>query len=74
VTKADFETALSETRASVTPEMLEEYQRIQQTLKSDAVDPTGIGFVLPGMLRSRSDRGVESAPAEPAPEPRQRHE
>jgi transitional endoplasmic reticulum ATPase len=54
VTMADFETALSETGASVTPEMLEEYERISQTLKSDAVRPLGgIGFVLPGMLRPR---------------------
>jgi transitional endoplasmic reticulum ATPase len=54
VTMADFEAALAETRASVTPEMLEEYDRIQDTLKSDAVRPMGgIGFVLPGMLRPR---------------------
>ncbi|MEO8176646.1 MAG: CDC48 family AAA ATPase [Sphingomicrobium sp.] len=56
VTMADFEAALAETRASVTPEMLEEYDRIRQTLKSDAVRPLGgIGFVLPGMLRPRSN-------------------
>ena len=55
---ADFEAALKETRASVTPEMDEEYARIQQTLKSDAVRPNGgIGFVLPGMLRSRGGKG-----------------
>jgi transitional endoplasmic reticulum ATPase len=54
VTMADFEVALAETRASVTPEMLEEYSRIQENLKSDATRPLGgIGFVLPGMLRSR---------------------
>ena len=54
VTMADFEAALTETRASVTPEMLEEYERIQETLKSDAVRPMGgIGFVLPGMLRPK---------------------
>ncbi|MCL6741332.1 CDC48 family AAA ATPase [Sphingomonas sp. RB56-2] len=54
VTMADFETALKETRASVTEEMLSDYARIQETLKSDAVRPTGgIGFVLPGMLRPR---------------------
>jgi transitional endoplasmic reticulum ATPase len=54
VSMADFETALSETRASVTPEMLEEYSRIQDTLKSEATRPLGgIGFVLPGMLRPR---------------------
>ena len=50
----DFESALKETRASVTPQMLEEYDRIQETLKSDAVRPMGgIGFVLPGMLRPK---------------------
>jgi transitional endoplasmic reticulum ATPase len=68
VTKADFETALAETRASVSPEMLEEYDRIRQTLKSDAVRPTGIGFVLPGMLRPKIAKGEE---APPAPVPRQ---
>ncbi|HUP67815.1 MAG TPA: CDC48 family AAA ATPase [Sphingomicrobium sp.] len=55
VTEADFEAALAETRASVTPEMLEEYDRIQETLKSEATRPMGgIGFVLPGMLRSKT--------------------
>lgn len=55
VNMADFEAALIETRASVTPEMLEEYARIENTLKSDAVRPLGgIGFVLPGMLRPRN--------------------
>ena len=54
VTMADFEAALTETRASVTDEMLAEYEQIQDTLKSDAVRPLGgIGFVLPGMLRPR---------------------
>ena len=57
VTMADFEAALAETRASVTPEMLEEYDRIQETLKSEAVRPTGIGFIVPGMLRSRGGDG-----------------
>ena len=40
VTMADFEAALIETRASVTEEMLTDYARIQDTLKSDAVRPT----------------------------------
>ena len=54
VTKADFEVALGESRASVTPEMIEEYEQIQETLKSDATRPLGgIGFVLPGMLRPK---------------------
>ncbi len=61
VTMADFESALTETRASVTPAMLEEYDRIQETLKSDAVRPLGgIGFVLPGMLRPRPGGKPES--------------
>jgi transitional endoplasmic reticulum ATPase len=52
VSMADFDAALTETRASVTPEMLTEYERIQDTLKSDAQRPDrgGIGFVSPGML------------------------
>jgi transitional endoplasmic reticulum ATPase len=70
VTMDDFETALVDTRASVTPEMLEEYERIQRTLKSNAVRPTGIGFVLPGMLRSRAEREGEAAPAESSAQPR----
>jgi transitional endoplasmic reticulum ATPase len=55
VSMADFDAALKETRASVTPEMLTEYERIQDTLKSDAVRPDrgGIGFVTPGMLQPR---------------------
>jgi len=54
VTMADFDAAMTETRASVTPEMLEEYERIQDTLKSEATRPLGgIGFVLPGMLHPR---------------------
>lgn len=60
VTMADFEAALADTRASVTSEMLEEYDRIQETLKSEAVHPSGIGFVVPGMLRSRGGNGKGS--------------
>jgi len=74
VTKEDFETALGDTRASVSPEMLEEYDRIQQTLKSDAVRPTGIGFVLPGMLRSRGEKGAEPGATGAISQPQKRHE
>jgi transitional endoplasmic reticulum ATPase len=74
VTKADFETALSESGASVTPDMLEEYERIRHTLKSDAVRPTGIGFVLPGMLRPRSETQPVPAPTQSGPQPREEHE
>jgi transitional endoplasmic reticulum ATPase len=63
VTRADFEAALADTRASVTEQMLEEYDKLRDTLKSDAVRPLGgIGFVLPGMLRSRKQRD-EALPA-----------
>ena len=54
VTMADFDAALKDTRASVTPDMLEEYERIQDTLKSDAVRPDGgIGFVFPATPQPR---------------------
>jgi len=59
VTKVDFDEALTDTRASVTEQMLGEYDRIQETLKSDAVRPTGIGFVMPGMLRPRGGKSGE---------------
>ncbi|MBW0144126.1 CDC48 family AAA ATPase [Sphingomicrobium clamense] len=53
VTKADFDEALKETRASVTEKMLEEYAEIEANLKSDALKPkTGIGFITPGMLEA----------------------
>jgi len=55
VTMADFEAALTETRASVTDSMLADYERIKETLKSDAVRPVGgIGFVSPGMLQPKA--------------------
>jgi transitional endoplasmic reticulum ATPase len=62
VTKADFETALRETRASVTEEMLNDYAEIERTLKSDAVRPVGgIGFVFPGMLQPRAPNPAPAA-------------
>jgi transitional endoplasmic reticulum ATPase len=70
VTMADFEAGLTETRASVTEEMLTDYARIQETLKSDAVKPVGgIGFVLPGMLRPRGPSKGTSGGEEPPPTP-----
>jgi transitional endoplasmic reticulum ATPase len=73
VTMADFDSALTETRASVTEQMLTEYDRIRATLKSDAVSP-GIGFVLPGMLRPRSDKEADSGSAQAPAQPRQDYE
>ncbi len=71
VTMRDFEAALIETRASVTDEMLADYERIQDTLKSDAVRPVGgIGFVTPGMLQPRSPvKGPAAPAAPPVPKP-----
>ncbi|MDQ3079737.1 MAG: CDC48 family AAA ATPase [Pseudomonadota bacterium] len=66
VTMADFDAALLDTRASVTDEMLTDYERIQDTLKSDALRPSGgIGFVTPGMLQPRSP--VKGMPPGPRP-------
>ena len=57
VTMVEFEAALTETRASVTPEMEHEYERIQESLKQDALSANaGIGFITPGMLTSRGSK------------------
>jgi transitional endoplasmic reticulum ATPase len=58
VTMAEFERALTETRASVTPEMEADYEQIQASLKQDAMSagPVGIGFISPGMLTPRGSK------------------
>ncbi|WP_257539486.1 CDC48 family AAA ATPase [Sphingobium sp. CFD-1] len=53
---AQFEAALEETRASVTPEMEREYEQIQATLKQSVMQVDPIGFVAPGMLNARNRR------------------
>ena len=55
---AEFERALKETRASVTPEMERDYEQIQESLKQDARSAvaSGIGFIHPGMLTSRGEK------------------
>ncbi|MBA2932497.1 CDC48 family AAA ATPase [Sphingomonas sp. CGMCC 1.13654] len=55
VTMADFERALDETRASVTPEMEREYEQMAARLKQDAMALEPIGFVSPGMFKPRED-------------------
>jgi transitional endoplasmic reticulum ATPase len=58
VSMADFDRALAETRASVTAEMEKDYERIQASLKQDAMSSgTGIGFIAPGMLTPRGPKG-----------------
>jgi len=59
VTMAEFERALAETRASVTPEMEREYEQMEASLKQDArsAGTSGIGFITPGMLKPRESAG-----------------
>ena len=45
-----FEKALEDSRASVTPEMEEEYSKMDSQLKQNAMRVEPIGFVAPGML------------------------
>ena len=55
---AAFERALDETRASVTPEMEVEYEKIEESLKQEARSASGgIGFIAPGMLTPRGPKG-----------------
>jgi transitional endoplasmic reticulum ATPase len=56
VTMADFEEALQESRASVTPEMERDYEQMAARLKQDAAALQPIGFVGPGMLKPREQQ------------------
>ena len=47
VTMADFEEALTEARASVTPEMERDYEQMAARLKQDASAIQPIGFAFP---------------------------
>ncbi|WP_298091784.1 CDC48 family AAA ATPase [uncultured Sphingomonas sp.] len=51
VTMADFEEALDEARASVTPEMERDYEQIAAKLKQDAAAIQPIGFAFPNRPR-----------------------
>ena len=53
VTLAHFESALADSRASVTPEMEREYAQIAAKLKQEAASMQPIGFITPGMLEAR---------------------
>jgi len=52
VTMAHFEEALTESRATVTPEMEREYEAMSGRLKQQASAIQPIGFVSPGMLEA----------------------
>lgn len=56
VTKADFDEALKDSRASVTAEMETEYARMQGELKKRARQVEPIGFIAPGMVESRREK------------------
>ena len=56
VSMADFEEALTESRASVTPEMEKDYEQIAARLKQDAAAIQPLGFISPGQLRSRGSK------------------
>ncbi len=59
VTMADFDEALTESRASVTPEMEKDYEKIAAQLKQDAAAIQPIGFIAPGQLRGRGPKGSD---------------
>jgi transitional endoplasmic reticulum ATPase len=52
-----FEAALADSRATVTPEMEQEYAQMAARLKQDAVALQPIGFIAPGMLEARGEKG-----------------
>ncbi len=51
VTMADFDGALAEARASVTPEMERDYEQIAARLKQDAAAIQPVGFAFPSAAR-----------------------
>jgi transitional endoplasmic reticulum ATPase len=52
VDAADFADALADSRATVTPEMEDEYRKMKGELKKRAMEVSPIGFIAPGMLES----------------------
>lgn len=51
VRMSHFSQALNASRATVTPEMEEEYRAMESKLKQAALVPEGMGFVTPGMVK-----------------------
>lgn len=56
VTRADFEAALDGSRATVTPEMEAEYEKMRGELKKRAAAVHPIGFFFEGMLQPTRDQ------------------
>lgn len=59
VSMKHFESALDETRASVTPDMEAEYAAIAAKLKQNAMTLSPLGFISPGMLTPRGPKGAD---------------
>ena len=59
VRQEHFEKALSESRASVTPEVERDYEQMASRLKQEANAIQPIGFIAPGQLTPRGPKGVE---------------
>lgn len=51
VRMSHFSQALNASRATVTPEMEDEYRSMESKLKQAALIPEGMGFVSPGMIK-----------------------
>ena len=56
VTADDFADALADSRATVTPEMEDEYRKMKGELKKRAMEVSPIGFITPGMVESRREK------------------
>lgn len=52
-----FEDALADSRATVTPEMEQEYAQMAARLKQESAALQPIGFIAPGMLQGRGPKG-----------------
>jgi transitional endoplasmic reticulum ATPase len=59
VTAAHFDKALEDTRASVTPEIEREYEQMAARLKQDSLALEPIGFISPGQLKPRGEKGKD---------------
>ncbi|RJY09742.1 CDC48 family AAA ATPase [Aurantiacibacter aquimixticola] len=55
VTKADFDEAMEDSRATVTAKMEQEYAKMKGELKKRAASPQPIGFITEGMVESTRD-------------------
>ncbi len=56
VTGEDFAEALTDSRATVTEDMENEYQRMKGELKKRAMEVSPIGFIAPGMLEPTREK------------------